>query len=115
MALGRAFLRVIRRDCLRTIRSYAWRRRFASKEEEKAEAIRCDSKGVPHCREIILTDNGNENASGSMPGLGMSSPTTRDFFGRDFENFNFRLLQIFQIPEKCLSCYRCAEETRLLS
>jgi hypothetical protein len=90
-------------------------RRFGLKKDKKAEAIRCDSKCGPHFQKIMFTDNFQENADGSMSGLTMFRPTTRDSLGRDLENFNLRPLEIFQTPEKCLSCCRFAEVRCLLS
>jgi hypothetical protein len=90
-------------------------RRFALAEEEKADAIPCDSKCGPHFGKIMFTDVFQENADGSMSGSAMFRPTTRDSLSRDLENFNLRPLEIFQTPGKCLSCCRFAETRRLLS
>jgi hypothetical protein len=44
------------------------------------------------------------------PALAIVTPTTRDSFSRDLENFNFRPLDLLHTPERCLPGWHSASK-----
>jgi hypothetical protein len=75
-------------------------RKFALRNIEKSQAIRCDSSCGPHFRDISISDNCNANAS-SFSSLGYSYESIggyseNTFFTNSF-HFTVKEIEVFEI------------------